>query len=636
MRIYILALFLCATLFSFSQEKRGLAAEHDSLKKASIDMYRIVTIENDTTYVDTTLTIQKEYTFNYLRKDLFGLLPFANEGQPYATLDYSLKKHSSLPEIGFTGKHYNYYQPNDINYYSVATPMTDLYFKTVMEQGQSINALIAVNTSDNLNFSIGYRGLRSLGKYINQLTSNGNFKFTTSYHTKNERYFLKFHFTGQDLLNHENGGLTTVEDFETGNPDYENRARLEVYLRDAKSFMKGKRYFVDHQFRLNAKATQNNLILSHQFQYETKFFEYNQTTVESTIGQTKINRFGDSYVPAEINDHTRYNKMYNKLGANYENTTFGKLQFFIEDYRYNYFYKKILILNSGLVPNSLNDEINTIGGQYQYRKGKWNGTVTYSNAISNHSISNFDAQLKLKLNDLNQFQFAYQNLNKLPDNIYNLYQSSYVSYNWYHQFNNEKINQLEANAQTKWINASLQVTSIKDHLYFSDDSVNPLQQLITPKQYNKTINYLSVKANREFKWWKLALDNTVLYQQVDQEDDILNVPQLTTRNTLYFTDYFFKKALYLQTGFTLNYFTKYYMNNYNPVTTEAFVQNQKEIGSFPMVDFFINARIRQTRIFLKAEHFNTLFTKENKHLTAPNYPYHDFMIRFGLVWNFFQ
>jgi hypothetical protein len=141
--------------------------------------------------------------------------------------------------------------------------------------------------------------------------------------------------------------------------------------------------------------------------------------------------------------------------------------------------------------------------------------------------------------------------------------------------------------------------------------------------------------NREFKWWKLALDNTVLYQKVDQNDAILNVPQIVTRNSLYFTNYYFKKALYLQTGFIFNYFTKFYINDYNPVTAEAFVQNTKKVGDFPMIDFFVNARIRQTRIFLKAEHFNSRMTGSDFY-TAPNYPYRDFMIRFGVVWNFFQ
>lgn len=637
MKYLFTVLFLLIFSVGFSQGDQSDAAKNILKKqpKAAFDQYRIISLQKDTTYVDTSLTIKKEYEYNYLRKDIFGLLPFANEGQTYTVLDFGLKNFTSFPEIGFSGKQFNYLGVNDIKYYSVATPVTELYFKTVMEQGQSVDAFITVNTSERFNMSIAFKGLRSLGKYINQLSSNGNFRFTFSYNTLNKRYYLNFHFTGQDFLNGENGGITTIDDFESRNGAFANRARLDVYLKDAKSFMKGKRYFVDHNFRINRKKGDNNLFITHQFNYENKLFEFNQVTVPSTVGNTTIYRFGASYFPSNIKDQTRYNRMYNKVGAIYENFLLGKFHFFIEDFRYNYYYFKILVLDSGTIPSSLNDKINTVGGQYDYRKNKWNGKFTYSNSISNQPMSNFDAKLNYKLNDKNEFVFQYQMLNKIPDHIYNLYQSSFVAYNWYNDFKNEKINNIEATAKTQWLDASLQLSSIKDHLYFSNDATDSQQQIISPKQYDKAINYLSVKVSREFKWWKLALDNTVLYQQVDQENDVLNVPQIVTRNSLYFTNYFFKKAMYLQTGFIFNYFTKYYINDYNPVTTEAFVQNQRKVGDFPMLDFFINARIRQTRIFLKAEHFNSKMTGNNFY-TAPNYPYRDFMIRFGIVWNFFQ
>ena len=217
-----------------------------------------------------------------------------------------------------------------------------------------------------------------------------------------------------------------------------------------------------------------------------------------------------------------------------------------------------------------------------------------------------------------------------------MHQSSYTNYNWYNDFKNEKNNTITVDAKTQWINATIQVSTLKDFLYFQNTSSNDTIQLIIPKQYDKTINYLSLKVNKEFKFWKLGLDNTLLFQKADQDNLVLNVPELVTRNTLYFTDYFFKKALYLQTGITFNYFTKYYANDYNPVISEFFVQNKKQIGDFANCDFFINARIRQTRIFIKAEHFNSAFSATNTFYSAPNYPYRDFMIRFGLVWNFFQ
>jgi hypothetical protein len=651
MRILFFLYLLVLPTFLFSQEKKTNEIDFnskynssDSIKKpkekvATLDMYRIITLERDTTYIDTSLTIKKLYSYNYLRKDNFGLLPFPNEGQTYNTLQYSLNSFSPYPEFGFKAKHFNFLEANQIRYSSVATPVTEFYFKTVMKQGQNVDAFFTVNTSPRFNFSLAYKGLRSEGKYINQMSSTGNFRFTASYNTKNQRYLANFHFVSQDILNEENGGITTVEDFESGNVDFINRDRLEVYLTDAKSFLKGKRIFLDHSFRVNSVKGSNNLYVTHQFNYENKYFEYNQETVVSNIASGKVYRFGDSYKTIGINDQTHYNKTYNKLGLIYENTTLGKFQFFADDFFSNYYYNQILILNTQTVPSSISQRINTVGGQYDYLKNKWAGKFLISRSVTNQSLSNLDAKLQYSLNEDMQLSFEYQNMNKLPNNNYNLYQSSYVKYNWSNSFKNEKINSIIVNATTPWVEASVQYSTFNDHLYFADVSsvseINMNQQIIAPAQYANTINYLSVKASNEFKVGKFALANTLLYQKVDQSDNILNVPEFLTRNTLYYSQDMFHKALFLQTGATFNYFTNYFANEYNPVIGEFFVQNKKEIGDFTNFDFFVNAKIQRTRVYFIAEHFNSSFSGNNFY-SSPNNPYRDFMIRFGLVWNFFQ
>ena len=646
----IVLLFITSFLFSQNKSKRldfntkyrsalDTTKARQPQKVATLDLYRIITLDRDTTYIDTSLTIKKEYSHNYLRRDTFGLLPFANDGQTYNTLQYSLTAVDPYPEFGFKAKHFNFIVANQIRYASVATPLTELYFKSTQLKGQSVDSYIAVNTSPNLNFSLAYRGLRSDGKYINQLASTGNFRFTTSYSTKSKRYWFDFHFTQQDILNKENGGITTIADFESENIDYKNRQRLEVYLTDAKSFLKGKRFFIDHGFRINSKQGANNLYLKHQFNYENKFFEYNQLTVSSNANGQIINRFGESFRPTEINDQTRYNKMYNKVGLQYENTSLGKFQFFVDDFRSNYYYNQVLFFDNRTVPSALSMTINSAGGQYEYRKDKWNGRFLYTRSITNQSLSNLDATMQFDLDEDNQFVFQYQNTNKLPNNNYNLHQSSYLAYNWSNNFNNEKINSLSANAITPWINASLQLSSIQDHLFFDDISTAAQKlaqtQIVSPSQYAGTIKYLSLKMNKEFQFGKFALDNTVLYQKVDQNQLVLNVPEVVTRNSIYFTDFFFKKALYLQTGIVFNYFTNYYANDYNPVIGEFFVQRDKQIGNFPNLDFFVNAKIQRTRIFFKVEHFNSSLTG-NTFYSAPNNPYRDMTIRFGLTWNFFE
>jgi hypothetical protein len=327
--------------------------------------------------------------------------------------------------------------------------------------------------------------------------------------------------------------------------------------------------------------------------------------------------------------------MYNKVGATYENSTLGQFQFFIEDFRYNYFYNRIIVNPTNTVQNLLSDEFNVVGGQYTCQKNNWNGRFLFSSSISDQKMSTLDANLSYKFDDRNNVHFQYQNLSKVPDHLFNLFQSSYVDYNWSNNFKNEKINSLTVNANTQWASASLQVSSLKNHLYFFNESTVADTLTVKPGQYSKTINYVSLKVSKEFKFRKWALDNTVLYQKADQEDDILNVPQLVTRNTLYYSDHLFKKALFLQTGITFSYFSKFYANDYNPVIGDFYIQNQREIGGFPTFDFFINAKIRQTRVYLKAEHFNSSFTG-NDFYSAPNYPYRDFIVRFGLVWNFFS
>ena len=144
MRILFFLYFLVLPTILFCQEKKSNQLEsrssysgRDSLVKpkekiATIDMYRVITLERDTTYIDTSLTIQKKYSHNYLRKDLFGLLPFPNEGQTYNTLQYSLNSFSPLPEFGFKAKHFNFLEANQIRYSSVATPVTELFFKTII------------------------------------------------------------------------------------------------------------------------------------------------------------------------------------------------------------------------------------------------------------------------------------------------------------------------------------------------------------------------------------------------------------------------------------------------------------------------------------------------------------------------
>ncbi|WGD35247.1 putative porin [Olleya sp. YS] len=597
---------------------------------AKITDYLIITKQRDTTYLDTTLTINKEYKFNYLRRDNFGLMPFANVGQSYNSLTYNFENSNLIPGFGAKAKHFNYMDADDINSFHVPTPLTELYFKTAFTQGQQLDAFFTTNTSKQLNASIGYKGMRSLGFYQNSLTSTGNLRIRASYKTKDRRYIVNTHFTSQDIFNQENGGLvdSNIPFFESGDDDFKERGVLEVNFEDAENLLLGKRFYLNQSYdvvRPKDSISSNKIQLAHVMMLEDKIYTYDQTSANKEF-------FGEAFQSSNINDRTELEQFTNQLQLNYSNATIGNLQFNATHNNYNYGYNRIVLINQTVIPNRLKGDILSVGGKYNknYKGFNLNGEVglNVSGEFEGNYISGSASY------QLNKDLAVLANINHsstAPDFNTLLYQSDYKNYNWRNQFNNIKTQQLIFKLQSnKYANLTLDLSTVNDYVYFAKDQ----NEAVKAFQNNDVITYLKIKLQKEIRYNNFRLDNTILYQTVQDNSNTLNVPQLVTRNTLYYSNHVFKKAMFLQTGIIFNYFTTYNMDDYDPLLSEFYTQNQQELGGFPRLDFFVNAKIRQTRIFLKAEHFNAAFTGRN-YYSAPNHPFRDFTVRFGLVWNFF-
>lgn len=618
--------------------KESTSIENLKNDKAKIQDYLIISHERDTTYLDTSLTIQKEYKFNYLRKDNFGLIPFSNLGQTYNSLTYNFESTSSMPMFGARARHFNYMEIEDINYYHVPTPLTELLFKTAFEQGQLADSFFTVNTSPQFNFSIAYKGLRSLGRYQNVLTSTGNFRFTSNYTSKNKKYQARGHIVTQDLLNQENGGIQdeSVINFESGDENFIDRSILEVNFENAENILRGKRFHLEHGYNifnkevsvdsLNDSASKNKLNINHIISFEDKYFQYNQSSANTTY-------FGAAFESSGLRDKATLENFYNEIQADYFSNVLGNIQFNINSTNYNYGYNKLVVLNGETIVNRLKGDIFAAGAKYSkhYKGFQLHGELG-ANISGDFDGNYFKANAVFNLNEDIAASASINHSSRAPNFNTLLYQSDYVNYNWQNNFNNIETQQIGFKLKYKKLaNITIDYSTIDNHVYFKQDETT-LQ--VSPFQNSNTITYLRVKLENEIKFGKFALNNTILYQNVKDENNILNVPEINTRNTIYYSSNLFKKALYLQTGITLNYFTKYYMDAYNPLLAEFYVQNEREFGNFPRLDFFLNAKIRQTRIYLKAEHFNAAFTGYN-YYSAPNNPYRDFTIRFGVVWNFF-
>lgn len=642
-----------------SIKKKGIRLRNIFMDSVLIRNYKIYNDNDTATYVDTTLTIEKDYRFNYLRKDYFELLPMPNVGQGFNKMGYDFTKRQLSPEFGARGLNYGFINREDVQYYEVPTPLSELFFKTTFEQGQLLDALISVNTSPNFNITIAHKGLRSLGNYVDSRTNATNLRLSTQYKNFNDRYRLRTHFVAQKLGFQENGGLDSlsVYFFEKAVEDLDydgflDRSRLVTNI-EAQNSIQGKRYYFDQSYktlRINKDSIDYRLNIGHSFTYETKnqLFEYSK--LNDFLGKDLVADSEGNFVSGTIKDIHKLRSYRNLFYATYKIPKVGDFDFIIQLDKWNYF-------KVNDQPDQVNfEEIQEIDFSQQTIGVNWN-KIIYGYKLNfqlkktlkeNFGSSLIRLDLKKSYNKIDLRTEATYRTQSPNFNFY-LFRSSLSDYNW----NNsdwllEKVSSIKAEIEhNKWGKLTLDWQQINDYLYFED--ITPLenftkQNIISPSQSPNKINYLKARFFQKLKFWKLGLVNTIQFQEVkstflkDVNRNVsspLNVPKWITRTSLVLDTYVFKKALYIQTGGTFQYFSEFYADQYNPVLGEFASQNRIMIGNYPRLDFFLNAKIQQTRFFIKYEHFNSNRTGYN-FFAAPFVPYRDRSVRFGLVWNMFQ
>ena len=596
---------------------------------AKIEDYLIINHDGDTIIVDTSLTINKFHKINYLRKDNFELIPFSNTGHTYNTLSYRANKVKLSPSFGSRAKHYSYMEIEDINYYDIPTPFTELMYRSAFEQGQLLDALYSVNTSRQFNMTISRKGLRSLGNYQHFLSSSSNFRFSTNYNSKDNRYRLRAHYVSQTLFSEQNGGIKDedIVDFENGTDQFLDRSVFDPYFENADNELVGRRYYIDHNYSLSKKSDSiksNNLVIGNTISYEKRFYKFNQSSAN--------NFFGESYNFSAIDDKSRLRSFLFKINADYKTEKLGDFNLGMEYNNHKYNFGNIDSLNTSGVANEINNTGIILYGSYSKRLNRFNIKANFSSSISEDISGNMlQGNLFYKLNDDIDIIGDISISSHKPNYNFSLFKSNYISYNWENDFENIENREFSLDVKSnKYFDLSFHYLSIDNYTYFTKDNFDAIK----PFQYSDNINLIKLRVSREFSINKFFFDNQIQYQKISNASGVLNVPEIIARNSIYYSSHLLDKALFLQTGFSISYFSKFYMNSYDPLLSEFYVQNIKKIGGFPLMDFFINAKIQQTRLYFKLEHFNSSFTGYNFY-SAPNYPYRDFSFRFGLVWNFF-
>ena len=637
----------------------------DSTKTDSLDisLYKIYDFEGNYTHVDTTISVKKDYKMNFLRKDYFNIITSSNMGHFYNRLSRNFINESIYQKIGFNAKQEIYTNYHDIKYFNVPTPLSEMFFKTTFDQGQLLNSLITVNPSPNFNYAFGYTGMRSLGKYIHSRSNNTNFRASFLIKSKSENYNAKIHLNNQRISNQENGGITPTSKkaFIEGDPDFIDRSLIDNRFKDAESFMIGKRSYINHFFYFE-KNNDKNFLIGQELFYETKSFNFVQSSPNIF--------FGDTFSDVPINDLSKLSNFNNKFYFKNLNTSFGSLSGSIDYKSFKYEILNFDELNSFEIPNKIYKNNFFIGANFEKEFSKIKFKLDFIKSIK--SISEGDklmAKIIFIQNEKFKINSSLGYKKSRPDFNYILHKSNYKKYNWFNEdFKNENLISFSINfIHNRFGEISIENERINNYTYFKalpsvffekelsqielnlialgievKEQLPDSSLLVVPIQETNLINYLKINYSGNFRFGKFSLNNSFLYQNIsftkkgNQDGNTpLNLPDLILRSTFSFISPVFDKAMILNTGITATYHTEYYGDFYNPLIGGFSNQNEYLVGGYPRIDLFINAKVQQTRLYLKAEHINSSLTGY-KYFASPFYPYRDFVIRFGIVWNFFK
>ena len=185
------------------------------------------------------------------------------------------------------------------------------------------------NLNQDLNFSIAFKALRSLGNYQNSLFGSKQFRTTLNFN--GEKISTRFFYLSQSFERNENGGLTSssIENFESEDPIFDERSKLNVKFEDAKNNYQQRIFYLKNNFSLINKNN-NSFEIYHVFDFETTNNRYSQENASFYYGNLIS---GNN----NLIDHYKLRTLSNRFGLIKDNLFFDRLHLQLNNYNLNYF-----------------------------------------------------------------------------------------------------------------------------------------------------------------------------------------------------------------------------------------------------------------------------------------------------------
>ena len=564
--------------------------------------------------------------------------------------------------------------PQQVKYYHTTTPYSTIAYKkgfvTNLDQNDiSFSFTGNVSRRTNLGMTIDY--LNSYGRFANQ---EGKTVFGSVFGSYNgDHYSLQSSFTWNTLSNFENGGLMNPsdlqgvlkpEDMPVKMQGMSGLRYLSGYLNHYYSICVERERKVNYRERDEEGKWVKKDSIKIEYVPVTTFrhiFEVTDATKRYKEKSATQSILPNTYRnPIQTNDSAACLTIKNTLTVTFEEefntwlkfgamvyamnesqrhiTAIGQTENIVNLEPWGNTYGDVLANTLHLMPDTLYGQRWTnntyVGGALYKHRGQYihygfDGNV----CLLGYKLGEFqvnghlDAGFRLGKDSMTIAAKAFFR-NETPDYYLQHYRSNH--YRWDNNF--QKTLRLRVSGEvaypTQWVKPKLNVSfeNITKHIYFDTDG--------TPKQLDGNIQVLAADLQLNITTPWVNLDNHVIYQHASS--DKLPLPALTLYHNLYYHGCWVK-ALDVQIGVDMRFFTKYNAPLLNPALGQFCVQNIEQVGNYPVMNVYANFYVKSLRLklFAQYQHFNASFMNK-QYFEMPGYPMGPDMFRAGLAWHFYK
>lgn len=598
--------------------------------KTSRFFYEEDVLQNRTTthFIDTTIRNFHRFTYVQRYNNLYQDL--GNIGTSIRPIYYQVPEAIGVSP-GFHGYDL-YWDQERIRYFDTKSPYSNMGV-IIGGKGRSLTRVVySRNITPQWNFGANFRTL-----YIDKQVERGGkgdrnvvstyYDFNTTYQNKDSTYRLFFNFQRQNHRAIETGGILDGKFKEYDELFQDNNQNA---LQEASSNELRINVHFAHQYRLG-----DALQVYHVFD------RYRQGERFVDVPAAEPGGYYD-YVELDspkVSDRAKFKTVRNEFGIK------GNLA--------KLFYSGYYVLRDySMTYNNLNAQHDSIGIKTQGLEHYLGGRM----ALRLDSIGEISARAELLQTGNYRlegsirsrwFEASLKQVQYAPSFLQNLYRGNFDV--WENNFSDINVTQINGYLHYRSpvfsISPGVTFTRIGNYVFFKADDYllsdgRPQPQKVLPVQTSgeQVMVLPEVRVELVAARHLYFRGQGIFAKVLENSGNAIQIPELFVNGQIAYENIFFNGNLDMHAGVDVHYKSAYTPLAYDVPIQQFYVQHETDAfraPDFPIIDVFLNGRIKRARIFVKYNNILQLFTKQG-YIPTPYYVGQRNVLDFGFDWSFYD